>query len=132
MLTDPLADMLTRMRNAIKAKFEKADIPSSRLKVSVANLLKREGYIKDFKIVSSHNNKKILQVFLRYDEHNQSVITGMKRVSKPSLRIYARNDNIPSVMSGMGLAILSTPKGVMTDREARDLHTGGEVLCFVW
>lgn len=132
MLTDPLADMLTRMRNAIKAKFEKADIPSSRLKVSVANLLKREGYIKDFKIVSSHNNKKILQVFLRYDEHNQSVITGMKRVSKPSLRIYARKDNIPSVMSGMGLAILSTPKGVMTDREARDLHTGGEVLCFVW
>ena len=131
MLTDPLADMLTRIRNAIKAKFEKADIPSSRLKVSVANLLKKEGYIKDFKIQSS-NNKKILRVFLRYDEQNQSVITGIKRVSKPSLRVYARKDNIPSVMSGLGLAILSTSKGVVTDREARDLHIGGEVLCFVW
>ena len=131
MLTDPLADMLTRIRNAIKAKFEKADIPSSRLKASVANLLKREGYIKDFKIQSS-NNKKILRVFLRYDEQNQSVISGIKRVSKPSLRVYARKDNIPSVMSGLGLAILSTSKGVVTDREARDLHIGGEVLCFVW
>ena len=132
MFTDPLADMLTRMRNAIKAKFDKADIPSSRLKVSVANLLKREGYIKDFKIISSNNNKKVLRVFLRYDEHHQPVITGMKRVSKPSLRVYARKDNIPSVMSGLGLAILSTSKGIMTDREARDLHIGGEVLCFVW
>ena len=132
MLTDPLADMLTRIRNAIKAKFEKADIPSSRLKASVANLLKREGYIKDFKILSSNNNKKILRVFLRYDEQNQSTITNIKRVSKPSLRIYARKGNIPSVMSGLGLAILSTSKGVITDREARDFNIGGEVLCFVW
>ena len=132
MLTDPLADMLTRIRNALKAKFEKVDIPSSRLKVSVANLLKREGYIKDFKILSSNNNKKILRVFLRYDEQNQSTITNIKRVSKPSLRIYARKGNIPSVMSGLGLAILSTSKGVITDREARDFNIGGEVLCFVW
>jgi small subunit ribosomal protein S8 len=102
------------------------------LKVSVANLLKREGYIKDFKILSSDNNKKILRVFLRYDEQNQSIITNIKRVSKPSLRIYARKGNIPSVRSGLGLVILSTSKGVKTDREARDLNIGGEVLCFVW
>ena len=132
MLTDPLADMLTRIRNANKAKFEKADIPSSRLKVSVANLLKREGYIKDFKVLSGDNNKKTLRIFLRYDEQNQPIISGLKRVSKPSLRIYSRENAIPSVMSGMGLAILSTSKGVVTDREARNLHIGGEVLCFVW
>ena len=132
MLTDPLADMLTIIRNANKAKFEKADIPSSRLKVSVANLLKREGYIKDFKVLSGDNNKKTLRIFLRYDEQNQPIISGLKRVSKPSLRIYSRENAIPSVMSGMGLAILSTSKGVVTDREARNLHIGGEVLCFVW
>lgn len=132
MLIDPLADMLTRIRNANKAKFEKADIPSSRLKVSVANLLKRAGYIRDFKVLSNENNKKTLRVFLRYDEKNQPIITGIKRVSKPSLRIYARKNNIPSVMSGLGLAILSTSKGVMADREARDLQLGGEVLCYVW
>ncbi|MCK5256682.1 MAG: 30S ribosomal protein S8 [Deltaproteobacteria bacterium] len=132
MLTDPLADMLTIIRNANKAKFEKADIPSSRLKVSVANLLKREGYIKDFKVLSGDNNKKTLRIFLRYDEQNQPIISGLKRVSKPSLRIYSRENAIPSVMSGMGLAILSTSKGVVTDREARNLQIGGEVLCFVW
>ncbi len=132
MLTDPLADMLTIIRNANKAKFEKADIPSSRLKVSVANLLKREGYIKNFKVLSGDNNKKTLRIFLRYDEQNQPIISGLKRVSKPSLRIYSRENAIPSVMSGMGLAILSTSKGVVTDREARNLHIGGEVLCFVW
>jgi len=132
MLTDPLADMLTIIRNANKAKFEKADVPSSRLKVSVANLLKREGYIKTFKVLSGDNNKKTLRIFLRYDEQNQPIISGLKRVSKPSLRIYSRENAIPSVMSGMGLAILSTSKGVVTDREARNLHIGGEVLCFVW
>ena len=116
MLTDPLADMLTIIRNANKAKFEKADIPSSRLKVSVANLLKREGYIKNFKVLSGDNNKKTLRIFLRYDEQNQPIISGLKRVSKPSLRIYSRENAIPSVMSGMGLAILSTSKGVVTDR----------------
>ena len=132
MLTDPLADMLTRIRNAHKAKFEIADIPSSRLKTGVANLLKREGYIKDFKVLSGDNNKKILRISLRYDEENQPVIAGLKRVSKPSLRVYARKDTIPSVMSGLGVAILSTSKGIVTDRDARDLKVGGEVLCFVW
>jgi len=132
MFTDPLADMLTRIRNAHKAKFEIADIPSSRLKTGVANLLKREGYIKDFKVLSGDNNKKILRISLRYDKQNQPVIAGLTRVSKPSLRVYARKDTIPSVLSGLGIAILSTSKGILTDRDARDLKVGGEVLCFVW
>jgi small subunit ribosomal protein S8 len=132
MFTDPIADMLTRIRNAHKAKFEIADLPSSRLKTGVANLLKREGYIKDFKVLSGDNNKKILRISLRYDKQNQPVIAGLKRVSKPSLRVYARKDTIPSVMNGLGVAILSTSKGILTDRDARDLKVGGEVLCFVW
>jgi len=132
MFTDPLADMLTRIRNAHKAKFEIAELPSSRLKTGVANLLKREGYIKDFKVLSGDNNKKILRISLRYDKQNQPVIAGLKRVSKPSLRVYARKDTIPSVLSGLGIAILSTSKGILTDRDARDLKVGGEVLCFVW
>ena len=132
MLTDPLADLLTRIRNANKARFNTVDIPSSRLKAGVVNLLKREGYVSDFKVVSTEKHKKTLRVFLRYDKDKQPVITGLKRISKPSLRVYANKDNLPSVMSGLGLAILSTSKGVVTDREARDLNVGGEVLCFVW
>ena len=132
MLTDPLADLLTRIRNANKARFDTVDIPSSRLKAGVVNLLKREGYVNDFKVVSAEKHKKTLRVVLRYDKHKRPVITGLKRISKPSLRVYARKDNLPSVMSGLGLAILSTSKGVVTDREARDLNIGGEVLCFVW
>ena len=132
MLTDPLADLLTRIRNANKARFETVDIPYSRLKTGVVNLLKREGYVNDFKVVSNENNKKILRVFLRYDDQKQPIITGLKRVSKPSLRVYARKDKLPSVRSGLGLAILSTSKGVVTDREARDLNVGGEVLCYIW
>jgi len=131
MLTDPIADMLTRIRNANKARFEKVDVPSSHLKASIVRLLKREGYIKDFKVLND-NHKKTLQIFLRYDEQNQPIITGLKRVSRPGLRIYARKDTIPSVMSGLGLAILSTSKGVLTDREARSLNAGGEILCFIW
>ena len=132
MLTDPLADLLTRIRNANKARFDTVDIPSSRLKAGVVNLLKREGYVNDFKVVSAEKHKKTLRVVLRYDKQKRPVITGLKRISKPSLRVYARKDNLPSVMSGLGLAILSTSKGVVTDREARDLKIGGEVLCFVW
>lgn len=131
MLTDPLADMLTRIRNANKAKFEKVDIPSSRLKASVAKLLKKERYIKDFKVLNE-NNKKTLQLLLRYDEHNNPIITGLKRVSRPGLRVYARKDTIPSVMNSIGLAIVSTSKGVVTDQEARKLKVGGEILCFIW
>jgi len=132
MLTDPLADLLTRIRNANKARFETVDIPHSRLKAGVVNLLKREGYVSDFKVLSAENNKKTVRVFLRYDKQREPIITGLKRISKPSLRVYARNDKLPSVRSGLGLAILSTSKGIVTDREARDLNVGGEVLCFVW
>jgi len=132
MLTDTVADMLTRIRNASKAKFDTVDIPASRLKASVAKLFKREGFIKDFKVISSENNKKTLRVFLRYDKKNQPIITGLKRVSKPSLRIYAGKDDIPSVRSGLGRVIISTSKGVVTDQEARELKVGGEVLCCIW
>jgi len=132
MLTDTVADMLTRIRNASKAKFDTVDMPASRLKASVAKLFKREGFIKDFKVISNDNNKKTLRVFLRYDKKNQPIITGLKRVSKPSLRIYAGKDTIPSVRSGLGRVIISTSKGVVTDQEARELNVGGEVLCFIW
>ena len=132
MLTDPLADMLTRIRNANKAKFDAVEMPTSRLKASVAKLLKQEGYIKDFKVVTGDANKKTLRIFLRYDDRNRPVIEGLRRVSKPSLRVYVGKERIPSVMSGLGLVILSTSKGVVTEREARDLNVGGEVLCYVW
>jgi len=132
MLTDTVADMLTRIRNASKAKFDTVDMPASRLKASVAKLFKREGFIKDFKVISNDNNKKTLRVFLRYDKKNKPIITGLKRVSKPSLRIYAGKDTIPSVRSGLGRVIISTSKGVVTDQEARELKVGGEVLCFIW
>lgn len=131
MLTDPIADMLTRIRNANKAKFEKVDVPSSRLKASIARLLKKEGYIKDFKVLNDHN-KKTLQITLRYDEQNKPIITGLKRASRPGLRVYTGKDSIPSVMSGLGLAIVSTSKGVVTDKEAHRLNVGGEILCFIW
>ena len=132
MLTDTVADMLTRIRNASKAKFDTVDMPASRLKASVAKLFKREGFIKDFKVIGNDNNKKTLRVFLRYDKKNQPIITGLKRVSKPSLRIYAGKGTIPSVRSGLGRVIISTSKGVVTDQEARELNVGGEVLCFIW
>lgn len=132
MLTDPLADMLTRIRNANKARFDTVDIPYSRLKSSVAKILKQEGYIREYKAVPGEGNKKILRITLRYGERNRPIIGGLKRVSKPSLRIYAGKENIPSVMSGLGLVILSTSKGVVTEQEARNLNVGGEVLCYVW
>ena len=121
MFTDPLADMLKRISKAHKAKFEVVDIPSSRLKAGVANLLKREGYIKDFKVLSGDNNKKILRISLRYDEQNRPVITGLKRVSRPGRRFYSRSDGIPKVFNGFGINILSTSKGVMTDKKARKM-----------
>jgi len=132
MLTDPLADMLTRIRNANKARFDTVDIPHSRLKASVAKLLKQEGYIKDYKAVTGDANRKVIRISLRYGERNRPVIGGLKRVSKPSLRIYVGKEHIPSVMSGLGLVILSTSKGVVTQQEARNLNVGGEVLCYVW
>ncbi|HSB04250.1 MAG TPA: 30S ribosomal protein S8 [Thermodesulfobacteriota bacterium] len=130
-MTDPLADMFTRIRNGSKAKFEKVDIPSSQLKREVAKILKEEGFIKNFKVITDDQQHELIRVFLRYDESRKGIIH-LRRVSKPGRRIYTRSDQIPSVMGGLGISILSTPKGVLTDRSARKVHVGGEVLCHVW
>ena len=129
-MTDPLADMLTRMRNGSKAKFEKVDIPSSKLKREIAKVLKEEGFIKNFKVVTEGQFENI-RVFLKYDANRKGVIH-IRRVSRPGGRFYAGSDDIPSVMSGLGISILSTAKGILTDRAARKAHVGGEVLCQVW
>ena len=130
-VTDPIADMLTRIRNGTKAKFEKVDIPSSKMKREIAKLLKEEGYIKNFKMVTDDLQHEMIRIFLKYDASRKGVIH-LKRVSKPGKRVYVKNDQIPSVMSGLGVSILSTPKGLLTDRGARKAHVGGEVLCHVW
>jgi len=130
-LTDPLADMLTRLRNGGGARFDKVDIPASQMKISVARILKDEGYIKNFKVIKD-KRQGILRVYLRYDEHNKPIIQGLKRVSKPSRRVYTPHSGIPMVLGGLGVAIVSTSKGILADREARKQHVGGEVLCMVW
>ena len=131
MMTDPLADMLTRIRNGSKAKFNKVDMPSSKLKVSVAKILKDEGYIKNYK-VTKDNKQGVLTIYLKYDKESERIITGLKRVSKPGCRVYVKKDNIPKVLNGLGVNLLSSPKGVLTDRKARELNVGGELLCSVW
>jgi small subunit ribosomal protein S8 len=130
-MSDPVADMLTRVRNGIIASHDTVDVSSSRLKVNIAKILKAEGFIKNYK-VSSEKGVGAIKVFLKYDENGESVISGLKRVSKPSCRIYSRNDRIPKVQDGFGINILSTSKGVMTDRQARKMKLGGEILCAVW
>jgi len=130
-MSDPIADMLTRIRNAIMASYDTVDIPGSKLKVNIAKILKSEGFIKNYKVISD-KKQGVIRVFLKYDEHGESVIEGLKRLSKPSQRVYARNDRIPKVFNGFGVNILSTSKGVMTDREARKIGVGGEILCSVW
>ena len=131
MMTDPLADMLTRIRNGNKAKFKKVDIPSSKLKVSVAKILKDEGYIKNYK-VTKDNKQGVLTIYLKYDKENERIITGLKRISKPGRRVYVKKDNIPKVLNGLGVNLLSSPKGILTDKRARELNVGGELLCSVW
>jgi small subunit ribosomal protein S8 len=131
MLTDPIADMLTRLRNANTAGHEKVDIPSSRLKVEIARILNKEGFVTGYKVIDQ-DIQDILRVYLKYGSGNERVIRGITRTSKPGLRIYARSRKIPRVLSGMGIAIISTSKGIMTDREARNQGVGGEVLCHVW
>ena len=130
-ITDVIADMLTRIRNANAAKHEKVDVPNSNLKRSIAQILVDEGYIKSFEIVDN-GNQGIIRITLKYGPNKQRIIQGIKRVSKPGLRIYARSDEIPQVMRGLGVAIVSTSKGIMTDREARKANVGGEVLAFIW
>jgi small subunit ribosomal protein S8 len=131
MMTDPIADMLTRIRNASKAKHEKVDIPSSKLKIEIAKILKDEGYVKNVKLVKDRR-QGLIRVYLKYTEDELPVIQGMKRVSRPGCRVYTGNDSIPKVMGGLGTAILSTPRGIQTGRQAKKDNVGGEVLCHVW
>lgn len=130
-LSDPISDMLTRIRNGIMASYDTVDIPSSRIKISVAKILKAEGFIKNYKIMPDRQHG-IIRIFLKYDEKGVPLIGGLKRVSKPSGRVYTRKDRIPVILNGMGMSILSTPKGVMTDRQAKKMGVGGEILCSVW
>ena len=130
-MSDPLADMLTRIRNATMANYPSVDIPLSKLKKGVAAILKQEGYINDFATIDE-GPQGVLRIDLKYDQNNKAVITGLSRVSKPGRRMYTRTDSIPKVMSGLGIAILSTSKGVITDIDARKLGVGGEILCEVW
>ena len=130
-VTDPLADMLTRIRNSSSARHEKVDIPTSRLKEAIAKILKDEGYIRNFKVIVDEEKHGILRIFLKYDA-NQKGIIRLKRVSKPSRRVYVGKDEIPSVLRGLGISILSTSKGILTDKDARRANVGGEVLCTIW
>lgn len=130
-MNDPLADMLTRIRNASRARFQSVEIPLSTLKADVARVLKEEGYIEDYQIVRE-GPQGVLKVQLRYGPHREQVITGIRRVSKPGRRQYTGGDKIPTVMSGLGIAVLTTSRGVMTDRAARREKIGGELLCEVW
>ena len=130
-ITDPVADMLTRIRNASTAKHETVDVPASNLKKAIAEILLEEGYIKSYSVVDN-GNQGMIHITLKYLAKKQQVISGLKRVSKPGLRIYAGADELPKVLKGLGIAIVSTSKGVMTDKKARELHIGGEVLAFVW
>ena len=130
-ITDPVADMLTRIRNANSAKHETVDVPASNLKKAIAQILLDEGYIKAFELVDN-GNQGIIHITLKYQAKKQQVISGLRRVSKPGLRVYAGAEELPRVLHGLGIAIVSTPKGVMTDKKARELHVGGEVLAFIW
>ena len=130
-MSDPLADMLTRIRNGVAAHFDSVEMPLSKLKVGVAKVLKEEGYITDYQIIDE-GVQGTLKVTLKYGPNDEQVITGIRRVSKPGLRQYKKSSNLPKVMSGLGVGILSTSKGIMTDREARRQNVGGELLCEVW
>ncbi|HCP14347.1 MAG TPA: 30S ribosomal protein S8 [Peptococcaceae bacterium] len=130
-MTDPIADFLTRIRNANSVHHEKVEIPASKLKKTLAEILKQEGMIKDFEYIED-GKQGILRVYLKYGANKQKVITGLKRISRPGLRVYAKKDEIPKILGGLGIAIISTSQGVMTDKQARKSGLGGEVLCYVW
>jgi len=131
-MTDPIADMLTRIRNGLQAGHETVDIPASKVKVEIARILKQEGYINGYSVAGETAKEKTITVELKYGPDNQKVITGIKRISKPGLRVYAKGDNVPRVLNGLGVAIISTSKGLMSDRDARKQNLGGEVVAYVW
>jgi small subunit ribosomal protein S8 len=130
-MTDPIADMLTRIRNGNNAKHDSVDIPASNIKKQLAQILLDEGFVKGYDVIDD-GKQGIIRVDLKFGQHNQKVISGIKRISKPGLRVYVKNDEVPRVLGGLGIAILSTSKGVMTDKEARKEGIGGEVICYVW
>jgi len=129
-ITDPIADMLTRIRNGLLARHAQITVPASRMKLEIARILKAEGFITDFQVDKDH--PEVMRIQLRYGDRKEGIITGLRRISRPGLRIYARREGLPRVRGGLGMAILSTSRGVMTDREARKAGIGGEVLCFIW
>ena len=131
MKTDPIAELLTSVRNGVKGRLRKVDVPTSRLKVAVTDILKKEGYIKNFKLYR-HEEKGIIRIYLKYVGKNLPVIRGLKRISRPSLRVYATHREIPKVLGGIGTAVISTSRGVVSDKTARDNRLGGEVLCTIW
>ena len=131
-MTDPIADMLTRVRNAIAAEHDSVSIPYSKVKEQIARILKEEGYISAYTVSGEKAKDKVIAIELKYGPNHQKVITGIKRISKPGLRVYAKSNAIPRVLNGLGIAIISTSQGMMCDRDARKNHTGGEVIAYVW
>lgn len=130
-MTDPIADMLTRIRNANTVGHETVAVPASKIKISIAQILKDEGYIKDFEVIED-NKQGTINVTLKYGSNKERVISGLKKISKPGLKVYAKADEVPKVLGGLGIAIISTSNGVITDKAARKLGVGGEVICYVW
>ncbi|MBS4221016.1 30S ribosomal protein S8 [Lederbergia wuyishanensis] len=130
-MTDPIADLLTRIRNANMVRHEKLEIPASNIKKDIAEILKREGFVRDVEYIED-NKQGIIRIFLKYGANNERVITGLKRISKPGLRVYAKANEVPKVLNGLGIALVSTSQGVLSDKEARAKQVGGEVLAYVW
>ncbi|MFV9511646.1 30S ribosomal protein S8 [Tepidibacillus sp. LV47] len=130
-MTDPIADMLTRIRNANLVRHEVVEVPGSKMKREIAEILKREGFIRDVEYIDD-NKQGIIRLFLKYGPNNERVITGLKRISKPGLRVYAKTNEIPKVLGGLGIAIISTSQGLLTDKEARKAKVGGEVIAYIW
>lgn len=131
MMTDPIADMLTRIRNANMVRHTKVEIPASKAKRSIADILKQEGFIKDYEYIKDQK-QGIIRIQMKYGANNERIITGLKRISKPGLRVYVKKDELPKVLGGLGVAVISTSKGIMSDRDARKAECGGEVLCYIW
>ncbi|MBN1365234.1 MAG: 30S ribosomal protein S8 [Syntrophaceae bacterium] len=131
-MTDPIADMLTRIRNANKAHFKTVNVSMSRMNINIAKVLKKTGYISNYDKVRKEKGQQVLEIILRYPDAKHTVITNIKRISKPGRRVYVSSDSIPKVLNGLGISILSTSKGVITDAEARELNVGGEILCNIW
>lgn len=130
-MTDPIADMLTRIRNANMVRHEKLELPASNIKKEIADILKREGFVRDVEYIED-DKQGIIRIFLKYGQNNERVITGLKRISKPGLRVYAKTEEVPKVLNGLGIALVSTSQGLVTDKEARAKKVGGEVLAYVW